>query len=213
MILLMGTSVVMGQSNQRTVSGTVTSSDDGTPLPGVSIILKGTVRGVTTDFDGNYSIEVPNGDAILVFSYLGFEAQETPVDNRSTVNVALLEDAEALDEVIVTALGIKREQKSLGYSVETVQGEEFTRVVNENILNGISGKVSGVTINSTGGTGSSVSMVIRGANSLSSDNQPLFVVDGVPIVSTTNNTGGFGDRVRVMPFLTLTPKVLKTLPY
>jgi len=197
MILLMGTSVVMGQSNQRTVSGTVTSSDDGTPLPGVSIILKGTVRGVTTDFDGNYTIEVPNGDAILVFSYLGFEAQETPVDNRSTVNVALLEDAEALDEVIVTALGIKREQKSLGYSVETVQGEEFTRVVNENILNGISGKVSGVTINSTGGTGSSVSMVIRGANSLSSDNQPLFVVDGVPIVSTTNNTGGFGDRVRV----------------
>jgi TonB-linked SusC/RagA family outer membrane protein len=197
MILLVGTSMVMGQSAQLNVLGNVTSSEDGLPLPGVSIILKGTSKGVTTDFDGNYSIEVPTGDAILVFSYLGFQEQEISVDNRSTLNVSMLEDAEALDEVIVTALGIKRDQKSLGYSVETVKGEEFTRVVNENVLNGISGKVSGVTINSTGGTGSSVSMVIRGANSLSSDNQPLFVVDGVPIVSSTNNTGGFGDRVRV----------------
>src|SRR5210317_1120279 len=107
------------------------------------------------------------------------------------------ESTEALEEVVVTALGIKRSEKSLGFSVGRVDGEELTRVAQENVLNSMAGKVSGVTINSTGGTGSSVSMVIRGATSLSTDNQPLFVVDGVPITSTVNNVGGFGDDNRV----------------
>ncbi|WP_413996787.1 SusC/RagA family TonB-linked outer membrane protein [Maribacter sp. 2307ULW6-5] len=195
--LVFGTGQIWAQSNQFAVSGNVTSSQDGTPLPGVSIVLQGSTKGVVTDFDGNYSLEVQDGEAVLIFSYLGFKTQEVPVGGRSRINVALTEDAQALDEVVVTALGIKREDKSLGYSVEKVQAEELTRVVNENVLNSISGKVSGVTINSTGGTGSSVSMVIRGATSLSSDNQPLFVVDGVPVVNTVNNVGGFGDRVRV----------------
>lgn len=176
------------------VSGTVTASEDGTPLPGVSIVLKGTGNGVTTDFDGNYSIAVPNADGILVFSYLGFETKEISVDGRSTITISLNASTQALDEVVVTALGIKREEKSLGYSVENVAAEELTRVAQENVLNSLSGKVAGVTLNNTGGSGSSVSMVIRGAISLSSDNQPLFVVDGVPIANTLNNIGGFGDR-------------------
>ncbi len=194
MILLLGTSVVIGQSK---VTGTVTGETDGMPLPGVSVVLEGTTRGVSTNFDGNYTITVPDTNATLIFSYIGFKTQEIIVDGRTTINLVMTEDAEALDEVVVTALGIKREQKSLGYSVQEVKAEELTRVVNENVLTGMSGKVSGVTINATGGTGSTVSMVIRGATSLGSDNQPLFVVDGVPIDNTVNNAGGFGDRVRV----------------
>lgn len=176
------------------VSGTVTASEDGMPLPGVSIVLQGTGSGVTTNFDGNYSLAVPNAEGILVFSYLGFETREINVNGRSTVNVSMDASTQALDEVVVTALGIRREEKSLGYSVENVAAEELTRVAQENVLNSLSGKVAGVTLNNTGGTGSSVSMVIRGAISLSSDNQPLFVVDGVPIANTLNNIGGFGDR-------------------
>ncbi|WP_149304797.1 SusC/RagA family TonB-linked outer membrane protein [Pareuzebyella sediminis] len=182
------------QNGDATVTGSVTSVEDGMPLPGVTIVLKGTNTGVTTDFDGDYSIQVGNGEGILVFSYLGFETLEIAVNGRSSIDVAMEPGTQALDEVVVTALGIKREDKSLGYSVERVAAEELTRVAQENVLNSLSGKVAGVTLNNTGGTGSSVSMVIRGAISLSSDNQPLFVIDGVPVANTLNNIGGFGDR-------------------
>lgn len=193
-VLFMCSAMVLAQTN---VSGTVSSSEDNMPLPGVSIVLKGTSTGVTTDFDGNYSINVPNANSILIFSYIGFETREVSVNGQNTLNVAMATSAQALDEVVVTALGIKREDKSLGYSVENVAGEELTRVAQENVLNSLSGKVAGVTLNSTGGAGSSVSMVIRGAISLSSDNQPLFVIDGVPVVNSLNNIGGFGNDNRV----------------
>ncbi len=183
--------------NGHTVTGKVTLKEDGSVLPGVSILIKGTTKGVTTDFDGNYSIEVPSDDSILVFSFMGDITQEIQVNGRNVINVAMEQSAEALEEVVVTALGIKREEKSLGYSVGEVKSEELTRVVHENVLNSMSGKVSGVTINSTGGTGSTVSMVIRGATSLSTDNQPLFVIDGVPMANTVNNVGGFGSRNNV----------------
>jgi len=179
------------------VTGTVISAADGFGLPGVTIVIKGTNQGTVTNVGGEYSIEVSDNNSILVFSHVGFETQEFIVGNNSVVDITLQESSEALDEVVVTALGIRREEKSLGYSVERVKAEELTRVVHENVLNSMAGKVSGVTINSTGGTGSSVSMVIRGATSLSTDNQPLFVVDGVPIASTVNNVGGFGDDNRV----------------
>ncbi len=194
LLLLLVCSTINAQNTNFEVSGTITSSEDNVPLPGVSIVLKGTTSGVTTDFDGNYNVKVPNGNGTLIFSYIGFQTREISVNNKSTINVSLEVDAQALDEVVVTALGIKREDKSLGYSVENVAAEELTRVAQENVLNSLSGKVAGVTLNSTGGTGSSVSMVIRGAISLSSDNQPLFVVDGVPIANSLNNIGGFGDR-------------------
>ncbi|MBC6998919.1 SusC/RagA family TonB-linked outer membrane protein [Cytophaga sp. FL35] len=178
----------------QTVSGTVSSEEDGMPLPGVTIMEKGTNNGVTTDFDGLYNINLQSENPVLEFSYLGFISQEIAVSGRANINVALETNTQALDEVVVTALGIKREDKSLGYSVENVAGEELTRVAQENVLNSLSGKVAGVTLNNTGGTGSSVSMVIRGAISLSSDNQPLFVIDGVPVANSLNNIGGFGDR-------------------
>ncbi|MEM9144474.1 MAG: SusC/RagA family TonB-linked outer membrane protein, partial [Bacteroidota bacterium] len=178
---------------QQQVSGVV-SSDDGELLPGVSVVVKGTTTGVSSDFDGNYSINVPNAQSTLVFSYLGMETQEVVVGGRSTINVTMATSSEALDEVVVTALGISREKKSLGYAVSEVDGDALDNVPQENALNALSGKVSGVSINSTGGPGSSVNMVIRGANSLTGDNQPLFVIDGTPIFNTLNNVSGFGDR-------------------
>jgi TonB-linked SusC/RagA family outer membrane protein len=180
--------------NGRTVTGRITQSDDNSTLPGVSVAIKGTTTGTITDIDGNYTINVPDNNAVLHFSFIGFETQEIVVGSRTTIDVTLVSSLAAIDEVVVTALGIKREEKSLGYSVEKVNSEELTRVVHENVLNSMSGKVSGVTINSTGGAGSSVSMVIRGATSLSTDNQPLFVVDGVPISSSINNVHEVGDR-------------------
>jgi TonB-linked SusC/RagA family outer membrane protein len=180
-----------------TVTGKIVSATDNSPLPGVSIIVKGTTRGTLSGPEGAYSIEVPGIDATLVFSFIGFEAIEEPVRGRKVVDISLAENVKALDEVVVTALGITRKEKSLGYSVGKVEGESLVRVTQENAINGLAGKVSGVQINSTGGTGSSVSMIIRGATSLSNDNQPLFVIDGVPIVNTLNNISGFGTDNRV----------------
>ncbi len=188
-------SVAMAQG--RTVKGKVTSSDDSGGLPGVNVIQKNTSRGVTTDQNGDFSIEVTGNDAVLVFSFVGYERQEVAVGNRNVVDVVLNADENSLSEVVVTALGIPRAERSLGYSVGKVEGKELTRVVQENVLNSLAGRVSGVTINSTGGTGSSVSMIIRGANSLNSDNQPLFVIDGVPIANTLNNVSAGGNDNRV----------------
>jgi TonB-linked SusC/RagA family outer membrane protein len=180
-----------------TVTGKVTSATDNGTLPGVTILVKGTSRGTLTSNDGTYSIEVSGSDATLVFSFIGFQTAEIPVDGRRVIDVALEENVKALDEVVVTALGITRQEKSLGYSVGKVEGDALVRVTQENAINSLAGKVSGVQINSTGGTGSSVSMVIRGATSLSNDNQPLFVIDGVPVVNTLNNISGFGTDNRV----------------
>ena len=118
LLLLLVCSSLTGQDLNFEVSGTVTSSEDNMPLPGVSIILKGTTSGVSTDFDGKYSINVPNGNGTLIFSYIGFESREASINRQPTINISLETDAQALDEVVVTALGIKREDKSLGYSVE-----------------------------------------------------------------------------------------------
>ena len=196
MIFMSVASYALGNQG-LTITGTVIGSTDRAPLPGVNVILKGGSEGTITDINGTYSIEVVDENSVLIFSYVGFNSEEVLVGNQTVIDLELVEDITSLEEIVVTALGIEREEKSLGYSVAKVDGEELTRVVHENVLNSMSGKVAGVTINSTGGTGSSVSMIIRGATSLSSDNQPLFVVDGVPIENTVNNVGGFGDDNRV----------------
>jgi TonB-linked SusC/RagA family outer membrane protein len=181
----------VGSYQQRTVSGKVTDSG-GEPLPGTSIVIKGTTQGTVTDAVGNYFLTNVPLDAILVFSFVGMETREVNVDGRSVIDIVMNPAVIGVDEVVVTALGISREKKSLGYSVSEVDGESLQRVAQENVLNSLSGKVAGVTINSTGGPGSSVSMVIRGASSLTSDNQPLFVVDGAPINNTLNNVQEIG---------------------
>ena len=179
------------RQNIVNVTGTVTSATDDMPLIGVSIVVKGTAEGTVTDMEGNYTINVPS-NATLVFSYIGYITQQIAVVGRTNISIVMEESTETLSEVVVTALGIGREEKSLGYSVGKLGSEELAKVVHENVLTSMAGKVTGVTINSTGGTGSTVSMIIRGATSMSTDNQPLFVIDGVPMGSSVNNVGGFG---------------------
>jgi len=181
---------------QLQVSGTV-KDNYGESLPGVTILVKGTSQGTVTDIDGSYSLNAPNAQSVLVFSFVGMETLEVNIDGRSVVDVELVSSSIAIEEVIVTALGISRDKKSLGYSIAEVGGDELKRVAHENVLNSLAGRVAGVAINSTGGPGSSVSMVIRGATSLTGDNQPLFVVDGVPLNNTLSNVGGVGDRNNV----------------
>ncbi|WP_372948143.1 SusC/RagA family TonB-linked outer membrane protein [Mariniphaga sp.] len=192
-MLLLGMVVLFSAYAQAQVqvSGTV-KDNTGESLPGVSILVKGTTQGVVTDMDGRYSLRVPESQSVLVFSFVGMETQEVAVNGRSVIDVTMNTASIGMDEVVVTALGISREKKSLGYSVSEVEGENLQRVAQENVLNALSGKVAGVTINSTGGPGSSVSMVIRGASSLTSDNQPLFVVDGIPMNNTLNNVQEIG---------------------
>ena len=181
----------------RTITGKITASSDGTGIPGVNIQVTGTQKGTSSNASGAYSLEVSGASLALSFTSIGFDAQEIKVGNRNVVDVEMTSSTQELNEVVVTALGIKREEKSLGYSVGKVAGKDLNRVITENVLNGLSGKLAGVSINATGATGSSVSMIIRGAKSLSNDNQPLFVIDGVPVINTLNNIGQVGNDNRV----------------
>jgi TonB-linked SusC/RagA family outer membrane protein len=173
----------------RTITGKVTSSKDGAALPGVNILVRGTQSGTSTDVAGNFSIDITGQDAVLIFSYIGFNSQSVEVGNLSVVNVSLQESVETLKEAVVTAMGITRDKRSLGYSVGNVQGEALTQTPQNNVLNALSGKVAGVQISQMDGTaGSTVNVIIRGANSLNNDNQPLFVIDGVPVSNKLDNS-------------------------
>jgi TonB-linked SusC/RagA family outer membrane protein len=166
----------------QTVSGTITDAMDGNALPGVNIVIKGTTTGVSSDFDGKYSIEVTTENAVLQFSYLGYATKEIAVNGRTVINVALEQSAESLNEVVVTALGITREKKSLGYAVSEVDGSAVSLAKEANVVNSLSGKVAGVVITqSASGPAGGTRVVIRGNNSITGNNQPLYVVDGVPI--------------------------------
>ncbi|MFD1015618.1 SusC/RagA family TonB-linked outer membrane protein [Winogradskyella rapida] len=184
--LLLAFVVQVTFAQERTVSGTVTDPS-GLPLPGVNIVVKGTSNGTQSDFDGNYSISVNTGD-VLVFSYVGLKPEEITVGTSNVINATLTEDTAALDEVVITALGIKREKKSLGYATQEVDGEEVSKVKSSNFVNSLSGKVAGLDIKSSGTLGGSTNVVIRGSNSISGNNQALFVIDGVPISNQNTNT-------------------------
>ena len=170
------------------ISGTVTD-ENGVPLPGATVLVQGTSNGVSTDFDGNYSISASQGDT-LVFSFVGYSSQSVVVGSSSTVNVSLEPD-NALEEVVVTALGVQRNTKALGYSVTNVEGDEISANPSTNAINALQGKVAGVNITggAMGAKGSS-RVVIRGSSSLTGNNQPLYVVDGITI--NNNNLGAAG---------------------
>jgi len=182
---------------QLTIHGTVISAADGKSFPGVSIKVKGTGKTTSSSVNGTFSIEVPDEQAVLVFSFVGYIEQEVTVGQQRNITVTLQEKTEGLEEVVVTALGIKRASRSLGYSIGELKSDDVNKVAQDNVLNAMTGKIPGVSISSTGGSGSSVSMVIRGATSLSSDNQPLFVIDGVPINNTLNNVSEIGTDNKV----------------
>jgi len=172
----------------QSISGTV-SDENGVPLPGATVLVEGTQNGVSTDFDGNYSIDASSGDT-LVFSFVGYSSQSVVVGSSATVNVSLQPD-NALSEVVVTALGVKRNVKAVGYSITQVGGEELSDNKTTNAINALQGKVAGVMVTGSamGAKGSS-RVVIRGTSSLTGNNQPLYVVDGITI--NNSNLGSAG---------------------
>jgi TonB-linked SusC/RagA family outer membrane protein len=191
-LLMMIFSLVLSQeavAQVKTVSGTVTMLSDGGALPGVNVVIKGTTKGTQTDYDGNYSIEASKGD-ILEFSFMGMATQEIMVGDSNTVNAVLQEDALSLDEVMVTALGIKKEKKALTYSAQEVNSDQLTTVKRTNPINSLSGKSAGLTITqSSSGAGGSTKVVLRG-NSSTTNNDPLYVIDGIPMLNDGNGQRG-----------------------
>jgi len=178
-------------AQERTVSGVV-SDNAGIPLPGVSILVKGTKLGVQTDFDGKYSIKAAAGQ-ILIFSYIGMKSQEISA-NSAVINIKLKDDSVELEGVVVTALGIKRSEKTLGYAVSKISSDEITKSGEQNVLQALAGKAAGVQITGSGGTpGASSKIIIRGVNTITGNSDPLIVVDGVPIDNTTSQTSA-GDN-------------------
>lgn len=177
-LLLLCTSVI---AQDRTVTGTIKGKDDGLPLPGVSVRVKGTTVGTQTGANGQFSIKVPGNNAVLVLTYIGYTTQEVPVGTRSVVNVSLGSDATQLGEVVVTALGIERQKKELGYAATTVSAGALTNASAVNVANGLQGKVSGLNVTGvSSGINEEVKITMRGIRSLTGSNDPLLVIDGVP---------------------------------
>ena len=172
---------------QNVVTGTVEDADG--PLIGASVLVKGTTRGTVTDFDGNFSIEANVGDELEI-SYMGYSAQTITVTGN-TINVTMAEDTEVLSEVVVTAMGIKRDRKALGYEVGEVKGEELTKAKEVNVANSLAGRVAGLVVEGTaGGASGSTRVMLRGTTEMTGNNQPLYVIDGVPMDNTNFGSAG-----------------------
>ena len=190
-----GALTLMAQTN--VITGTVVSSVEGEgPIPGVTVQVKGTTIGAITDVNGKYSISVPSSTTTLVLSYIGMKTTEVEIGGRSVIDVTLESDLIGLNEVVVTAMGISREKKSLGYSVQDISTEEISRAGNPNLSTNLSGKIAGVEVRqSSGMPGAPSTIFIRGARSFDGNNQPLYVVDGMPISSGSdyaqNVTGSY----------------------
>lgn len=190
-VLLLCSLWVPAWAQDRTITGKVTAAEDGSPIPGASIVLKGTSRGANTDADGNYSIAVSGGAKVLVISFVGTATQEIEIGNRSKIDVKLVSDAKSLQEVVVTAQGIVREKKALGYAVTTLENKSIEDRPQADVGRILQGKIPGVNITATSGvSGTGTSINIRGFSSITGSTQPLFVVDGVPFNSSTNSRGG-----------------------
>ncbi|MEX0273855.1 MAG: SusC/RagA family TonB-linked outer membrane protein [Flavobacteriaceae bacterium] len=188
--LLMAFVVHLTFAQEKTISGTVTDQD-GVPLPGVNIVVEGTTNGTQTDFDGNFAIQGAVGQTLL-YTYIGQKEVRMAIGASNTINVQMQEDAQALEEVVVTAQGIKREKKALGYAVTSVGSEQLEDRAEGDVARVLTGKAAGVQITSAGGaSGSATNVVIRGLNSFSGNNQALFIVDGVPFSNDTNQQGSF----------------------
>jgi TonB-linked SusC/RagA family outer membrane protein len=178
-------------AQERTVSGRVTSAEDGTPLPGVNVVLKGTSTGTATDADGSYRMTIPQSGGSLTFSFIGLQSQEVNIGDRTVVDVTLRLDVAQLGEVVVTAVGIERDKKALGYSVAGVGAEKISQLSEVDPLRALQGKMPGVNIVGGGGApGQSTKINIRGASSLTGNTQPLFIVDGIPFDNSVNASGG-----------------------
>jgi len=182
---------------QRTITGKVTSSDDGSGIPGATVLVKGTAVGAITDIDGNYSLNMPKDKNVILVQYVGMKTQEIELGTDNVVNITLEPSVQELEGVVVTALGVTREKKALGYSVQDVKGGQLQTDGGANVINQLSGRIAGVQVTSASGNmGGSSRILIRGINSISGNNQPLFVVDGTILdnsdFNTTNAARGAG---------------------
>jgi TonB-linked SusC/RagA family outer membrane protein len=201
-------------AQQRVITGKVISDEDGLGLPGASVLVKGTTVGTTSDLDGNYSINVPDGSNVLIFSFVGLKSQEEAIGNRSVINVTLTTDASQLSEVVVTAIGIEKDKKALGYAVSSVGDELIQNRPEADVSRVLQGKVAGVNITATNGlSGSGTNIIIRGYSSATGSNQPLFVVDGVPFSSGTNSAANFanGGATTSSRFLDIDPNNIENV--
>ena len=187
--LLIVVSMVTAQTTK--VTGVVTSAEDGEPITGASILVKGTTQGTISGFDGDFTIgNVPATAKTLIVSFIGMVTEEVPI-KEGTIRIRMKSDAKALDEVVVTAMGLSRAKKALGYAVTEVKGDEMNKSRGglNNPVNALQGKVAGLQISSgSGSMGGSSKILIRGVSSISGNNQPLFVIDGVPIEGTDYNS-------------------------
>jgi TonB-linked SusC/RagA family outer membrane protein len=183
----------IAEAQQKTITGKVIGAEDGQPVIGCTVQVKGTTSGITTDINGKYTLIVPDNAITLVFSYIGMKKQEVQIDNRTVIDISLESDILGLDEVVVTAVGISREKKSLGFAVQDVKNEEIARTGNTDLAGAMQGKLSGIDIKpSSGMPGASSQVVIRGARSFTGNNTPLYIVDGMPIASTADIQSGSG---------------------
>ncbi|MGK7393916.1 MAG: SusC/RagA family TonB-linked outer membrane protein [Candidatus Cyclobacteriaceae bacterium M3_2C_046] len=193
---------ILAEAQTRVVTGLVTSEDNGNPIPGVNVVLQGTSIGEITDVDGYYTITVPEEGGVLVFSFIGLATREVEISNQSEINVVMSADIQQLSEVVVTAIGIERERRGLSYAVENVESETLTKASRTSMIDALAGRVAGVRINSSSGdAGASSFIEIRGAASITRSNQPLFVIDGVPIDNSGNSgntVGGVAESNRAM---------------
>ena len=170
----------------KIVSGRVTSDGNNSPLAGISVLVKGTNIGVSSDAQGRYSLTIPKANATIVFSFTGYTTQEIDVSDKKVVNVQMAADLKELSEVVVTAFGIEKSKKALTYSTQVVDGSKLTEARETNVVNSLKGRVAGLHVNpSSGGPGGSSYVMIRGNSSLTGNGQPLYVVDGVPIDNQT----------------------------
>lgn len=209
LMFFIGMQVVQAQT--RTITGTVTNAEDGSTIPGVSVVVQGTTFGTTTDLQGKYTLNVPPDAENLIFSFVGMTTVTREIGDQNVINVAMEPEVTAIEGVVVTALGITREKKALGYAVQDLGGEEISKAPENNLVNSLSGKVSGVQItNSSGGVGSSSRIVIRGNNSFT-ENQPLFVVDGVPILNTSSEVSQWGGQDFGNAAMDINPNMIKSI--
>ncbi|MCW0484199.1 SusC/RagA family TonB-linked outer membrane protein [Gaoshiqia sediminis] len=187
-IFAIGLQAVLAQTKE--ITGTVTSADDGMSIPGVSVSVKGTTLGTITDLDGKYFLKVPQDAKTLVFSFVGMQTQEAAISG-TTINVVMESDVVGINEVVVTAMGIRRDAKALGYAVQDVDSEELMKTGSPDLAKALQGKVAGIDIKvSSGMPGASSQIIIRGSRSFTGNNTPLYVIDGMPIASTASyNTG------------------------
>ena len=199
---------------ERTITGQVLDAK-GEPLIGVSILIKGTTDGAITDLDGNYKVVTKNANPILVYSYIGYKTQEIPLKGQTAINITMLDDTQVIDEVVVTALGIKRSEKALSYNVQQVNTNEITSNKDANFVNSLSGKVAGVNINaSSSGVGGVSKVVMRGTKSIMQSSNALYVIDGVPIFSGRSTKSGgteFDSRGSSEPIADINPEDIESM--